>query len=487
MRELLESLPPEIRTALERVIERSGARLYLVGGTVRDCLLQRITHDLDIAADGPVLPLARLFREELGGGTVIDLSGPDDEVIRVVWQGEQIDFSIFRAGVATIEEDLVLRDFTINAIAVSLLPGAAACLIDPTGGVADLRMKLIRHCLGAFTADPVRMLRGYRLAAVLGFQLAAKTIDEVRANAPLIARGAAERISNEMRMIFASTRTAETLEAMHKIGLLRLLLPELYAGEGVKQPEFHHLDVLDHSLLALRMVEQVIADPGRYFTSGLSDIVEYLKQEERVVCLKWAALMHDIGKPATKELSAEDSGRVTFYRHDEEGCRIFQRFAERSRWSSADTERTSGLINMHMHPFHLCNLQRDGQVTRRAALNICRRAGEDMPGLFLLAMSDSLASKGEKKPEHMEEELAGLFTAVRDIYDDYIKPVLSGPRLVTGNDLIELFGLVPGPLFSEILNELEIARVEGAVDDRQKALRWVDAYLHSDRLGSKPQ
>lgn len=480
MRDFFNNSPPEILDALVRVRQRSGVRLFLVGGTVRDGLLGRVTHDLDIAAEGPMLPLANLLRQELGGGALIDLSAADDEVVRVVWQGEQVDFSTFRAGVATIEEDLCLRDFTVNALAVPLSEGKAAGVVDPAGGMTDLQAKRIRHCPGAFTADPVRMLRGYRLAATLDFSLDPQTTEEIKKHVRLIAGVAAERIGHEMRLIFSSARTAETLEAMDKAGLLRLLLPELYQGEGVEQPEFHHLDVLGHSFLALKMMEEIIARPNRFFGGKDLGIAKYLEEENNRVCLKWAALMHDIGKPATKDMHNGETGRVTFYGHDEVGRRLFQSFAERCRWSKADAERTGGLIGMHMHPFHLCNVQREGQISRRAALNICHRAGNDLPGLFLLAMSDSLASKGEKKPERMEEELVVLFDTVQGIYKDYIEPVLRGPRLISGKDLIAI-GLTPGPSFAKILAELEVARIEGAVTDRQTALRWVEAYLHHDK------
>lgn len=467
--------------ALLRLAAGTVAPLYLVGGTVRDWLLGRRSHDLDIAVPGQAMKVAKLFREELGGGTIIDLSGPEDEAVRVVWRNEQIDFAAFRAGATAIEADLRLRDFTINAMAIALAGpangGQPPALIDPTGGLADLRAGRIAHCAGAFTADPVRMLRGYRLFATLGFDLAVETRAAVRHHAARIGDVAAERIGYELAMIFSSARTAVTLQVMSLDGLLSHLLPELYRGEGVEQPEFHHLDVLGHSFLALKMMEEIIADPPRFFPGSAGAIKGYLQQDNVVRCLKWAALLHDVGKPATMARQSGMTGRVTFYRHDEVGNGIFRDFAGRSRWSKADIERTGGLIGMHMHPFHLCNVARGDRLTRRAALNLCRRAGEDLPGLFMLAMADSLASSGEKKPERMEEELIVLFDTVRKIYNDHIEPVLRGPRLLTGKDLIKEFALEPGPLFTTILEELETVRVEGTVTDRQTALAWVAAYL----------
>jgi poly(A) polymerase len=227
----------------------------------------------------------------------------------------------------------------------------------------------------------------------------------------------------------------------------------------------------------MEMMERIIASPEEFYGNDAA-IASYLAEEDAPVTLKWAALMHDVGKPATREMQPEGNTRVTFYRHDEVGREIFTAFAERSRWSNAETERTGRLIAMHMHPFHLCNLQRDsGRISRRAAVKLCRRAGDELPGLFLLAMADSLASRGEKKPERMEEELARLYETVRQTYREFIEPVLSGPKLITGRDLIDTFGLAPGPLFAEILAELEVARVEGTVVDRPTALAWVEEFL----------
>ena len=481
--ELSKSYPDVLLQALRQTAQKSGAELYLVGGTVRDCLLGRISHDLDLAVSGSAVPVAKMLQQELGEGTLIDLSTTDEETIRLVWRGEQIDLSVFRAGVQSIEEDLCLRDFTINAMALKFAEltadASSLTLIDSTGGLSDLQKGRVRQCPGAFIADPVRMLRGYRLCATLGFHLQEATKEAIRQHASLIDTIAAERISYELQLIFNSPRTTTTLREMRETGLLQRLLPELYQGEGVEQPEFHHLDVFDHCFLALQMMETIIAEPDHFFPGHGDRITVYLKEERVARCLKWAALMHDIGKPVTKDIRADKDGRVTFYGHDEVGRELLQQYAARAKWSRADTELVGGLISMHMHPFHLCNVQREEPITKRAALKLCHRAGNSLAGLFLLAMSDSLASRGEKKPERMEEELVALFATVQKIYDENIAPVLHGPRLVSGKDLIEEFNLAPGPLFAEILSELEAARVEGKVVDRRTALEWVNEFLLS--------
>jgi len=477
--------PGKLISGLLTIAEREGRQFYVVGGTVRDLLLGKRSNDLDLAVSEGAVEVVRALIRQLGGGSFVDLCGADDEAARLVWQGLQVDVAGFREGAVTIEEDLVLRDFTLNSLAVKLelLTASAdsAEIIDPTGGFADLSSSLLRQCPAAFTGDPVRMLRGYRLQAVLDFSFEKETELGIEKYASLIHRAAAERIRYELDLIFDSSRTATTLRQMDKSGLLKELIPELYRGRGVLQPRFHRLDVFEHNMAALEMMETVLGDPGKFFPGQEVRLEKYLGGKSTVRQLKWAALLHDIGKPATRGESKKEPGRVTFYGHDEVGRKLFCHFADQLRWSRRDKDTVAALIGMHMHPFHLCNIERTGEVTKRAALKLCQRAGDQLPGLFLLAMSDSLAGQGEKKPVGMEEEVAVLLEKVLDIYEEDIRPVLSGPRLLGGRDLIDGFDLSPGPLFSTILNGLEIARVEGEVTDRNQAMGWVEDFLKKEQ------
>ncbi len=486
--QLKKNYPGNLFPALVEIAETYDGHLYLVGGSVRDCLLGVHSNDLDIAVPHSAIDCAKTIIRKLSCGTFVDISGPDDEGGRVVVAGVQVDVAEYRGGAQNICEDLRYRDFSCNAMAIPVqqLAGEHLSLelIDPMSGLEDLENGVVKHCPGAFTSDPVRMLRGYRLCAVFGFTMDDATTSAVEQHAPLINNVAVERIGSEMKYIFESPRTTQTIRAMGATGLLGALLPELYAGDGVEQPGFHHLDVLGHCFLTLEMMEKISADPASFFHGdAVAAIEQYLSREGVVRCLKWAALMHDIGKPETKKIREDKGGRATFYNHDEVGVAIFNRLAERLRWSRADTRLTGALIGMHMHPFHLCNVQREEPLSKRAALKLCHRAGGDLLGLFLLAMSDSLAGSGEMKPEGMEEELEVLLHTVLRIYEENIKPVLSSPRLLTGGDLIAEFGIEPGPLFSVLLSELEIAQVEGIVVDRESALSWVKMFMEENQTG----
>jgi poly(A) polymerase len=478
---LLDLYPPEIGPALANLARQTGMEIFLVGGTVRDYLLGLAPGDLDLAVTCDAAACCRHLIGTLGGGAFVDLGGTGEDVARVVYRGLTIDIAGFRGDSQTIVEDLRQRDYTVNAMAVpfSALSGGSGQipLLDPLGGLGDLGRGELRCCPGAFIADPLRMLRGFRLAATLGFSLCPETLVEIGRNAEYIGQPAAERINHELDLIMESNRAFSTLKAMHGTGLLCRIVPELCAGVGVQQPEFHHLDVFHHSLQALAEIEEIIEQPDRYYPSCGDELRRYLEKAAVRRCLKWAALLHDIGKPVTREIQKDGQGRVTFYGHDEAGRNIFEDFAERLKWSNEDRERTGGLIAMHMHPFHLCNVQRIEPLSKRAILKLCRRAGDDLCGLFLLAMADSLASRGEKKPEEMEAELADLLRLVLGVYERDIRPVVSGPPLLNGRDLIETLHLQPGPIFSVILRELEALRVEGEINSRDEALAWVTIFM----------
>jgi len=478
---LLAPYPREVRVALEKFARQTGEEVFLVGGTVRDALLGCIPGDLDLTIRRDAAGCCRSLIRLLAGGTFVDLGGTGEDVARIVFRGLTIDISGFRADAATIQDDLCRRDFTINAMAVpfSSLQGNAGhvLLIDPLGGLNDLASRLLRSCPGAFSDDPLRLLRGFRFSATLGFSLTEETLAEITRYVALIGRPAAERLNHELDLIMESDRAFSTLHLMHRSGLLGVIVPELYAGLGVEQPEFHHLDVFHHCLLALEKVEDVIGNPGRFFAGCDELLAAYLRAPEVRRCLKWATLLHDIGKPESREVQAGQEGRVTFYGHDEIGARRFQGFAERLKWSNDDRQRTGNLIAMHMHPFHLCNVQRTEPLSKRAILKLCKRAGDELYGLFLLAMADSLASSGEKKPADMEAELANLLRTVLDVYERDIRSVVSSPPLLSGRDLINEFALQPGPIFSVILRELEAQRVEGRIRNRQEAMDWVAACL----------
>jgi len=477
LREHVSDYPSQLFEALDCVSKELGRELFLVGGTVRDWLLGFKPNDLDFTVDCDAVRCCRSLIHTLNGGTFVPLGTAEEDAGRVVWKGLIIDFSSFREGAGSIIEDLFLRDFTLNAIGLSFSgfyhQSEKLSLLDPLDGAQDLDNGILRACPNAFVSDPLRMLRGYRLWARFGFSFEEETLAAIREQVVLLSRVSVERISYEMDLIMASNRAHEVVSAMAESGLLFQIIPALQDGVDLTQPESHHLDVFGHSLAALGNMEKIIANPEYFYPECKELLHEYLDRPGMIEVLKWGAFLHDLGKPATRKIREEKGGRITFYNHDEVGRKLVQELGRDLRWSNEKRERVASLTGMHMHPFHLCNVRRTQGLSKKACLKLAKRAGDDLIGLFFVAMADSLAGKGDKKPEAMEEELGILLCEVLETYSKDIAPALYGPRFITGKDLIEIFSLTPGPEFSRILDELQEAQVEGEVKDREEALIWL--------------
>ncbi len=484
---LLEQYPEPIVEALAALVREKSSPCYIAGGTIRDWLLGLESRDLDLTVAHDSFGWAGELAQELGG-TFVPMDVEED-VARVVWREVCIDFSSFREGAKTIEEDLLKRDFTINNMAVPFptkIPDSWDSIeepeiIDPAEGQKDLQDKIIRSTSATvFVSDPLRLLRAFRFMAKFGFAIEPSTQKQIREYIHLLYLAAEERIASELDAIMAVPESIKTLEAMHENGVLEELLPEMYRGVGVKQPSSHHLDVFEHGIAALKQMETVQKDPGKYFPGYGELFSTYLQGRRTRILLKWTALFHDLGKPETHEIREDRNGRITFYNHDREGARIFAVIADRLKWGRDDRDFVSLLISVHMWPFHLNNARRKTGLTPKAYLRLIKAVGEEFPGLFILAMADSLAGCGTGKPPGMEEDIATLFSEVEIAYRRTIQPALA-KRLLTGNDLIAVFGLEPGPEFKEIFDSLENAQVEGDVQDKEQALDWVKNYLKSHK------
>jgi poly(A) polymerase len=481
---VLHNYPRQLLRALAETARELDGPFFIAGGTVRDCLLAKDSKDLDITVAAHGFDWAQRLARRLGA-SFVGLSAEED-VARVVWQEMAIDFSGFREGSPTIDIDLAMRDFTINGLAIEVEatggrePGLRpqASIIDPTNGLDDLQTGIIRCTSPAvFMSDPLRLLRAYRFMACLQFSIEQQTLEAIRRQTGLIQLVAAERITAELELIMASGQAAPAIKGMYESGLLGELFPELCAGAGMQQPASHHLDVFEHSLATLGWMEKILQQPGRYFPGHDDEMAGYLSEDKRTIRLHWAALFHDLGKPSTSCRREDKGGRITFYNHDRVGGDLFRKIAERLKWGREDAKQIGRFIELHMWPFHLNNVRRRTGLTPRAALRLVKAAGPELPGLFMLAMADTLAGKGDGRPQDMEENIRALHEELSRVFRQSIKPVLEKPRLLTGTDLQELFALKPGPIFRTILDGLEQAQVEDAIRSRADAIVWVRTFI----------
>ena len=473
----LHQFPARLLQALAAQGLYRQAPVFFSGGVARDWLLGLRPVDLDITVPDNSYAFAQGLARELDASFVP--LAEEEGVARVALGDFHVDVSSFRNGSRTIEEDLGHRDFTINAMAVafdcrdqSLMRQGQ--LIDPLSGAEDLAQKVLRAASEeVFIKDPLRLLRAYRFLAVFNFSLEFGTAELIKRQARLIIKTAAERVSAELDKILSLESAAESFRMMAVSGLLFELFPELAQGVGVAQPASHHLDVFDHSLEALAQLENILDDPGKFFPGRDREIASFMGGDRRKIQLKYAALFHDLGKPAAQ---AVRGGRITFYNHDRIGADLLAQIARRCKWRVKDRNSIVLMVKEHMRPFHLNNARNKTGLTPRACLKLVKAAGRDLIGLFLLAMADSLAGRGQGKPLGMEEAISSLFSELFEIYQRRVGPVLKRP-LLNGHDLINNFQLQPGPFLGTILRELEKEQVMRSEMTRTQALEWADNFI----------
>jgi poly(A) polymerase len=461
---------------LLRFATQRGVELYMVGGTLRDLCLGRPVHDVDMAMNGDVLEFAREFANHLRAAYV-PMDAERGEV-RVVYRKRDIlDFARMRGG--TIITDLYCRDFTINAMAcplAMLLTQAAPVLIDPQGGCDDLRVRTIRMVSPtSFRDDPLRLLRAFRLAATLDFTIDPPTLAAMEPVAPLLIDVAAERIHRELFRLFAASQSSPHLATMARLGLLEVLFPELAAARDISCRPDSESDVLDHSVRTYQAVEALMGNPGSYLQPIAGAVVEYFRAEERRVLVKWAALLHTIWDAVVCQGGSLEHASTLPYA--QEHAQQWVQIGSRLKLSRKEIDYVRTLIVHYGPTFRLAILEAQGHLTLRSVHRWCKEVEENMLGVFILAIGHALARGERSVSEPGVTTLAKLAPRVWDMYRRRILPVVAAPRLVTGHDLEQVFHLPPGPLFKVLLDELEVAQVEGRIRTRSEALEWVAAQL----------
>ncbi len=452
---------------IHQTANQRGQCIWLCGGTLRDALLGRKWQDLDLAADGSAMELGRAFAHSAGGRHIA--LDQEHDTCRIVIQGRVVDVAGLRG--PDIISDLKARDFTVNAIAVDLkqLLDGHPDLLDPTGGREDLALGLLRPAgPGVLRQDPLRVLRAVRFAATHGLRPADGVPERLQRAAPGLAGIAAERIAHEWLAMMAGAEPDKGALLMDQCGALGLLVPELEAGRGMDQNPYHHLDVLEHCLACLEAAVKIRQIPDELFGPLGREIADWLEPERQRACFMTAALLHDIGKPPT--MQEREPGWASFHRHDVQGGQMAGLRCRELGLSKADSGHVSALVCGHMRPFHLLGAQSRGQLTLRGVRRLVQATGDDLPGLFALAMADTVAGCGPMRPEDAEERLAKLYKQVARMRDEAISTALAAPPLINGSQLMAALGLEPGPEVGRLLGLIREAQLDGKIGSAYDAL-----------------
>ncbi len=472
---------PQIRSFIndtQTLAKREKLRVYLVGGLVRDCLLSRSkTHpDIDFCLERGALSFARVLGKKLGAGfVVLDRERGYCRLVKQIRETTYtLDFTEFRG--KTLEEDLLRRDFTINAMAAGVgdvlkAKHIASVLIDPHGGKADLGRKVIRIThRDNFREDPLRILRAVSMAALLGFAIDRQTMALMRRERKGLTEVSPERIRDELFKLFDTPHADTFLRKLDALSILEVVMPEIGVMRGVRQGPYHHLDVWKHSLETVLQLEQLAGQVRRD-----KDLSSYLSEQlsagrSRLALMKLAALLHDVGKPAAKR---RKNKKTIFWGHERIGSGICRECAKRLRLSNDEAAALCGMVFWHLRPGYLGD---SPVVSPRAQFRYFRDTGREGVSTLLLAIADQRSTRGPlTKIADCKQHERICFGLIKTYFrkQKIAKPV----RLVNGDELMEKFGLAPSPLIGTILEGLDELQAIGTIKTKAAAFAAAKKFI----------
>ncbi|MBI4425441.1 MAG: HD domain-containing protein [Elusimicrobia bacterium] len=479
---------------MKRLLDQAGrlarAPLYVVGGALRDSALGRAVADLDLAYAGDAEALARALASDSGGSLVV----LDDatRVYRVALEGLQADVAALQG--ATIERDLERRDFGVNAMARPVLPGPGRLgpLIDPRGGLADARARVLRAAgASAFREDPIRMLRAFRLSAQLGFGIDPGTLRMIRAERRRIRACAGERVRTELLALLAVPAAHRLVRELDQVRLLTALFPELEKSRACARGYYGRGGVLRHTLDALERLDLLLERLARVLPGLEEPIRRHLEAwsgPSAGALLRLSVLLHDVAKPAT---ARKIGGRLRFFGHDERGARLAERELARLRFSRRESDAVAACVRHHLRPG---NLATNDRITPKAVYRFFRDLREDGVPLLLVCWADHASYLPAQKLRASLGVLARdpgpvpadpdkgktvrhlrVIAALLKAY--FTQAEVARPqRMLNGHEVMKTLGIPPGPAVGRILSRLSEAQATGRVKDREAALKFISRY-----------
>lgn len=435
---------------------------YLVGGSVRDFLLNsKHSEDRDIAIKN-----AEIFAKELAenfDATLIELDS-ENKIYRVVLPDKINYLDISEIQGDTIEEDLLRRDFTINAIAYDLEKNE---FIDISGGIKDLEQQKIRHIKDSnFSDDPLRVLRAFRFASVTGFDIADETKVAINKYKNLFMNPAKERINYEIMKLFGGIFTAKTLLLMDEFGILEEIFPYVKEMKKVPPNTHHHLDLFHHVVETVRNIEELFINSNEQVQSHLMRID--FGGFPRINHLKLAGFLHDIGKYSTWTI--EESGRHRFIKHDDVGAKMSIPHLKDMKFSKKQIEYISNMIKHHIYP---SNVIASPELNEKVMMRYLRKMESNVIDNIVLAKADRLSARGEAITENIvKENLNGLDKLLNFYLEkkDSLKPL---PKLLDGFEIMKIKNVKPSPKLGEYLDALKEAQISGDITNKDEAIEFV--------------
>lgn len=447
---------------LSKIINKFDNEIYLVGGTVRDFYMGLESTDRDIIVMDQEAREFALKLSELFQATFVPLD-EENKIYRIVLPDKINYIDVTNPVGDSIEKDLMRRDLTINAIAVNIRTGE---LIDISGGVTDIMNKCINYVNELnFVDDPLRLLRVYRFQALYGFQLAPETINAVCKYSDLIHKPAVERINYELLKLFGGEYAHVALENMNKTWILEEIFPFVKELKQVPPNSHHHLDLFHHSIETVKQVQVL-------YNEAPDEVKEHLSRIDfggfsRLAHLKLAAFMHDIGKFSTWTI---EEGKHRFIKHDDVGSKMSVKILKDLHFSNKQIDYISSMIKYHIYPSHVMT---SPQITEKIMMRYVRKMDTNSIDAIILAQADRLSARGpEITDQIVERNITSLNMLLRFYLEarETLKPL---PKLLSGNDVMQILNIKPSKRLGEIMDALHEAQISGDVITKEHAIEFV--------------
>ncbi len=478
------SLLKKIRAfeAVQRLAHKRKEEVYLVGGAVRDLLLGRaLGRDFDFVVKGDASSLAKDVAEETAGHAfLLDAEFGTWRVVVKKRKGRaELDFSSLQG--RNILEDLRQRDFLVNSMAINLkeIQGTGdPPLIDPLGGAADLKKRIIRaNSEESIRRDPLRMLRAFRFSATLGFSVGESTLAMIRTNKSLILHSSGERVRSELFMALNEDRAASFLRDMDACGLVEEIFPEIRSWKTIIPGM--QISLMEHALKTVETGEYILTHIVEIYPSYGRELVQHFSQplEEgvsRKALFKFAAFLHDSGKPKT--MTPGELANPRFLDHDLAGGKINTEIGRKLRLSRNSIRILAELTRQHMR---VASLSQAKEVTGRAKYRFFADLKREGVDLALLSLANALASTGGDIPRILSSDVSPtvlkIMNTVRELLGYYFEEHSRRQQrpLLDGREVMGLLGVPEGKKVGDLLNRLREAEASGEVQTQEEALKFL--------------